>query len=414
MDLLGDLGLQDQLTSVRSENKVLQERVKELAAKVQVLTLEKTQLEAEVEIYRQEMKLPDEGDAVATSLRSRASTTTDAFTKAGNGVFPKDNQMTHTERHGPSNILCCDLNQHQTLLVTGGADRQLVISSVVDPSKRLVVPAEAPVICVAMHPSANLIVMGCMDGSLSLVSFVDPASTAFAQEPEPYVFTQIYQHGKYVRQVVWSPDGLLASCSADGSVRLWKVTKPTALQRQACAETFQSFHHDATVESLCFASTSKLLWYGRDAAYVQSCDIEKDCALTPIPLNAQTDAFSEHVSFCVMDMAVYDGKYVALATDTSRNLVIDLHSHRVVRNLYGHQNDAYSQPKIAWSENGQYLLGNTQEDGSVCIWDVASSEIVERLQGHTRPVRDLCVVSDVLVTTSHDRDTRVWFTPSSD
>ena len=52
MDLLGDLGQVDQLISTRLENKVLQEKVKELTVRVHALKCENEALKAEVEIYR--------------------------------------------------------------------------------------------------------------------------------------------------------------------------------------------------------------------------------------------------------------------------------------------------------------------------------------------------------------------------
>jgi WD40 repeat protein len=82
--------------------------------------------------------------------------------------------------------------------------------------------------------------------------------------------------------------------------------------------------------------------------------------------------------------------------------------------LYGHQNDSYSQPKIAWSNNGQYLYGNTQEETAICVWDIASSSIVDRLQGHTNVIRDMfsSTLTDTLVTTSFDKKTQFWLAPA--
>jgi WD40 repeat protein len=126
-------------------------------------------------------------------------------------------------------------------------------------------------------------------------------------------------------------------------------------------------------------------------------------------------AFDEHVSFAVMDMKPWQDKYLALATDNSRNIIMDVATGKQVRNLYGHSNDGYSHPKVAWSQSGQYLMGNTQEDGSVCVWDIASSSIVQHLKGHGTPVRDIysSPTSDTMVTTAFDKATRFWFAPTT-
>jgi WD40 repeat protein len=108
------------------------------------------------------------------------------------------------------------------------------------------------------------------------------------------------------------------------------------------------------------------------------------------------------------------GKYLAAATDTSRNIIFESGTPRQIRNLYGHQNDGFSQPKIAWSSNGQYLFGNTQDDSGICVWDIASSSIVKRLDescnGHKGTVRDMfsSSFSDTVVTVSYDKSAKVW------
>lgn len=79
----------------------------------------------------------------------------------------------------------------------------------------------------------------------------------------------------------------------------------------------------------------------------------------------------------------------------------------------GHMNNDFSQPKIGWSYNGQYLFGNTQDESCLCVWDIASSSIVKRLDDHTNPIRALYSSprSDTLVTTSFDKTTKIWMTP---
>jgi WD40 repeat protein len=157
--------------------------------------------------------------------------------------------------------------------------------------------------------------------------------------------------------------------------------------------------------------------------YLQCYDISKEFQLRKINLNhggkpaaAGTSLEDQHVSFTVMDMALSpNGKYLALATDASRNMVVDIESGLHIRNLYGHQNDGYSNPKLAWSSNGQYILGNTQADASLCVWDIASSQLVQRYgDAHGQTIRDMCAstTTDILVTTSFDKKTLLWFGPS--
>jgi hypothetical protein len=161
-------------------------------------------------------------------------------------------------------------------------------------------------------------------------------------------------------------------------------------------------------------------------------DLNKNMTQTKINLNTTAAAnvapgggCDSHVSFTIMDLKPFQDKYLAAATDTSRNMILDLSTGRQIRNLYGHTNDSFSHPKVAWSSSssnggggGQYLMGNTQNEGVVCVWDIASSQIVNRLQpgGTTTgaPIRDMfsSITTNIMVTTSFDKTTRLWFAPA--
>lgn len=105
-----------------------------------------------------------------------------------------------------------------------------------------------------------------------------------------------------------------------------------------------------------------------------------------------------------------NGKYLCAATDTSRNIIIEVGTSNIVRDLYGHKNDGFSVPRIAWSSNGQYIFGTTQEDTSICVWDIASAKMVNRLKSHGGQIRDIFSSkhSDTVVTSSYDKSVKVW------
>jgi WD40 repeat protein len=119
--------------------------------------------------------------------------------------------------------------------------------------------------------------------------------------------------------------------------------------------------------------------------------------------------FNEHVSFAVLDIVPL-GYNLPLATDASRKMLLQFATGQQLKNLDGHQDDGYSQPKVAWSKNGQYLFGNTQDESTICVWDIASSEIVKRLPGHGQPIRDMhsSTVTDTMATTCFDKKTKIW------
>ena len=112
-----------------------------------------------------------------------------------------------------------------------------------------------------------------------------------------------------------------------------------------------------------------------------------------------------------MDLAVSpNGKYLCAATDASRNIILEVGTSNIIRDLYGHKNDGFSQPRIAWSRSGKYIYGNTQEDSSVCVWDIASAKMVNKLKSHQGQLRDIFSSqnTDTIVTSAYDKSVKVW------
>ena len=414
----------------------MQEKVQELTAKLREVTFDKTLLQVELEELKQQQQDPSQQtsllsspDLAVTSLADSAT----AFVTSGNGVYPKRLEFNFANLHGSSNPSACALSSDETVLATGGADSNLVLlawgaaysnataknipasdhdksptQALVDQALR--VPCSAPVIAIHFSDSLrNVVSAGCMDGSVQVVAY---AHGVVRGGPLQAIHTTVapQMHSKYVRAVAWHKD-LLATASADGSIHVYRVTKTA--DDTMDMHFLKSLHLPGSVEAMTFVQ-QRLVAYARNTSYLAYFDITDDAfALLQSPINAATGngGFDDHVSFCILDLQPsHNGKYLAAATDASRNIILDAAMGRQIRNLYGHQNDGYSQPKVAWSANDEYLLGNTQESGNVVVWDIATSRIVEQLSGHTKPIRDLCCsASDCLVTTSFDKDTKVWF-----
>lgn len=356
---------------------------------------------------------------------------TDDFVQSGNGVYPSDPAVTLQGLHDNANPLCCALNHNDSLLATGGANSTLTlcqwgaalaptVTTTTVVQQAAAVSCPGPVICVAFCADHQLPVVaaGCMDGSIVLAGFSSGIAGVGLQASLLTPSIEL-KCTKYIKGIAWSPTApILAAASADGTVVVLQLSNPSQANNNNSVDVkvLQKLFLGGTApESICFAGNN-LVCYTRDTPYLSFFDLSDNFKQTKINLNAAnaTGGFEEHVSFAVMDMAVSpDGKHLVLATDTSRNIVIDAVTGKQLRNLYGHTNDSFANPKIGWSSNGQYVFGNTQESGTVVVWDVASSEIVTRLEGHKNPIRSLysSSVSDTLVTTSFDKQTIVWLAP---
>jgi hypothetical protein len=203
--------------------------------------------------------------------------------RAGNGVYPSENEVTLPKMHGISNPLCCALSADDTMLATGGADATIRLSqwgaalnpsmtpeSVVQSSFRI--SCAAPVICTSFSPVLRgVLAAGSMDGSLHLINYSTPTGAGI-QATVQSVASEL-KHRKYVRAVAWSPkEPILATCSADGSVQVFKVERTGMDLEDVQLTKIESLHLGGGVESLCFIK-DKLVCYARNTPYLSFFDL---------------------------------------------------------------------------------------------------------------------------------------------
>jgi WD40 repeat protein len=270
----------------------LKKHVKELTARVKVLVVENETLKAEVEIYRAEAAVgPPNSSNLAPNSEDTSNNNNgkveghdnEAFVRAGNGVYPCENEVTLPKLHDVSNPLCCALSADDTMLATGGADATIRLlqwgaalnpnmtpESVVQSACR--VSCAAPVICTSFSPVLRgVLAAGSMDGSLHLVNY--STLTGEGIQASMQSVAAEFKHKKYVRAVAWSPtEPILATCSADGSVQVFKVERAGMDGEESQLTKIDSLHLGGGVESLCFVK-DKLVCYARNTPYLSFFDL---------------------------------------------------------------------------------------------------------------------------------------------
>jgi WD40 repeat protein len=185
----------------------------------------------------------------------------------------------------------------------------------------------------------------CMDGSVQLVRYGRGVGGVEgrmgAQALVVSSTNNAIKHGKYVRCMEWAPSSpILASAAADGTVYLNKIKSMDEDTGIVEMETVQTLHLSGAVESLCFLDDHTLCAYVRGTPHLSYFDLNDGCKPSKLCINSggSSGGFEDHVSFTIMDMSpspIGGGKFLAAATDNSRNIIFDSRTAKHVRNLYG-------------------------------------------------------------------------------
>ncbi|KAF1334337.1 Wd40 repeat-containing protein, partial [Globisporangium splendens] len=356
----------------------------------------------------------------------------------GAGIATREIQVVE-KPHSFGNLLSVAIHaMRHEIVVTGGADKCICVHDWTQNRKLAEFAASAPVLDLAFNPNprfAAYFIAAFMDGKHGVYRLVE--GDGEWQVREIQLFHDHTRPG--AMKVAWNPNGeLFATGASDKSLHVYQCAGLSDTDGEAASVAkIKSFFFNGTVEAITFvpavsperqsqeevydtveARNELLVIAVRDDCYVHYVDcvtFEKE------RINMNHDGI-EHVSYTIMDLRISpSGKYLLAATDTSRHFVFQVKTNVVLRNLYGHKAGAYSQPRAVWHPSEKYVLSNTEDNGEVMVWCVASERVVETISAHDALVRDLsCGITTqqassdgvnaqvTLVTVSYDKRLKVW------
>jgi hypothetical protein len=325
-----------------------------------------------------------------------------------------------------------------------------------------------------------VIAAGLMNGRVVLVTVSTRPTLTLSVQEVAVSLSPPPRHSKYVTALAWSTNTnsnsnnsnlyndavWLASGSADGTIHVSTVQQSTVEHNddddddhddddtritRVTATHCKSLHFDEAVLCLCWCHGT-IYAYVRGTPHLARIQIpteksssssspSQDYVITKFHLNAHP--LDDHVSFAVLNLQPSpNGRFLAAATDANRHVIVDVSLQRIVQNLYDHDADAYSSPKVVWSTNGLYLYSNTQHDARLLVYEIASGRVVATLNNsapssapttattstatttttpsspvHVRPIKDLysaTTQTNMVVTVSFDRNLVAWFTPHTE
>ncbi|MDT7687691.1 MAG: hypothetical protein QOE46_450 [Acidobacteriota bacterium] len=235
----------------------------------------------------------------------------------------------------------------------------------------------------------------CRTLSLALLLLVPLAlahvhAAASGVEARPELVLQT-GHAMRVDAIAFGPDSrLVASGSADNTVRLWETETGRELRRLA--------GHTLYVRAVAFDPGGRLLASGSADGSVRVWDVATGAEVKTL----------RGVGGVISLAFSPDGRALAAGTMEKTIKLFDTAAWTEPLSLTGHQNQVTS---LAFSPDGRTLASGAK-DGAVKLWDARSSRELRTLTGHTGLVKSVAFSPDgrLLASASFDGTVKVWKT----
>ncbi|WP_239334928.1 WD40 repeat domain-containing serine/threonine protein kinase [Frankia sp. CiP3] len=246
----------------------------------------------------------------------------------------------------------------------------------------------------ALSPDGNIFATASADRTVRLWDITRPT--------RPALLTVITGHTDWVLAVAFSPDGrTLATGSFDGTARLWDVTDPGHPAAQATLTG-----HNAHVRDVTFSPDGRLLATAGDDNTARLWDVTNRARPRQLQVLARHQSWVQDVTFSP------DGRLLATASadNTARLWDVSNPAQAVpLASLNGHTNFVWS---VAFSPDGNTLATGSY-DGTARLWDVRNPRAPTNrttIKADPTWVYDAAFSRDghTLVTSGWDTTARLW------
>ncbi|KAI9021249.1 WD40-repeat-containing domain protein [Hyaloraphidium curvatum] len=360
----------------------------------------------------------------------------------GDGVFP-DAQFKVLEDVHVNNIIAVRTQTLPSELFPGSAESgkpafKAVVTGAADKTVRISDAETGRLLTILSDFGGAVLSMDFCPGypTLLATSSMDGSHQTIDLESQQVV-QRWKDHKKYVTRVGFSPDGeFLVSASYDKTCNIYRRDPETGSGKllptadglhDSAAPRFHKVHSitfNGAVESMCFLPSpplsdanpegkaySTVVIGSRDDNYLNYIDLIPEESFPHLRYNVNSNG-DDWVSFTPMDLQPSPtGAHVLCFTDqkSGRMIVFRARSAGQAKNIYGTENDGFSQPRCAWSKDGRYIFA-TSDDFRIWVFEVATGRSVAQLAGHTGIVRDICYDADLtaVVSCSFDKTVRIW------
>ncbi|MCB9263435.1 MAG: WD40 repeat domain-containing protein [Lewinellaceae bacterium] len=292
----------------------------------------------------------------------------------------------------------------------------------------------SPVTYLTVHPKDPVVLSGGANGQVLAWNFQTGR-----------LIWEENHHDDQVTDIKFSKDGsLLAIASYDGTVTLWAWPE-RRLRRSFDNRKTQAYDgmRGNEFSFICFSENDKELFFGGYNKSASRLDIQSEkpkriIASDEFSVNAGAAAPGSEILALAIGPSIYlislknekqlsmlkisdsyqdfpcelafvPGEKNTLASWTVDGVIClwDTKSGKLLKKIQAAKTEGSSE--LAFSGDGRYLLTGNYGNAAK-LWDVASWEILQLLEGHQAPVKTFSFSRDgnYILTGSHDRTVKVW------
>jgi guanine nucleotide-binding protein G(I)/G(S)/G(T) subunit beta-1 len=279
---------------------------------------------------------------------------------------------------------------HPEHLVSASQDGKLLVWNAVSLNKCIAIPlASSWVMTCSYSPSGNFVASGGLDNMCSMFK-INLKSDIGVMKDGPTI--QLAQHQGYVSSIKFLSDQSVLTSSGDTTIKLWDVERKSVVHNYT--------KHGGDVMGMAIFEEKGIF---------ASCSIDGSCRVWDVRDSREcVTSFYGHESDVNSVDFFKDGNAIATAADDATIRLFDLRSLRCL-NVYGGEKILAGITSCKFSKTGRFLFGG-YDDFNLRAWDTMTAKEAQSPMSHEDRVSclDVSAGGNGIATGCWNSFIRIW------